>query len=375
MSKKSGIITIWGSENYGAILQAYALQTVLSDLGVENEIIRFNDSGYYRYIHRGMLFRQFLSMLRTSLRSWLVGTTRGERTACFRRDRMKLSEDFYGENGKSLQDTLSIYDNFIVGSDQVWRPGFLDFGSDYLLAFVDGTHKKIAYAPSFGVANIPEKYHPIYKKHLSLFDAVSVREKNAVSLVEQLCGFTPSHVLDPTLLLDRSQWDNVTVAPKIKTPYILCYFMPGNKANDQLMTKTANHISRLAKLPVVWLGAKEYLALLPWYRSVFDAGPQEFLGWMRNASYIVTNSFHGTCFSMNFQVPFLSIVTSHNKNMNLTSRISSLLEITGLEERGVGVETKLPALNELNMDFSNSTEKLKQQREKSMQYLKNALEN
>lgn len=383
---KIGIITILKVNNYGAELQAFALQKKLSNMGYNAEIIDylyykhknhkptkkskpFVSSNLQKRIKEIVLYRfvnPFMEMVIPIIN--INFRNRLNKFNTFHKKYTKLSKTFHSID--SLYSFNHNYDVFIVGSDQVWNPGTGTSIEPYFLTFAPAGKRKIAYASSFGVTTIAEQNKANYGEYLSNLDAISVREQSGIQLVKELSGRDAVHVLDPTLLLTQEEWlpfsDKKNIYPN---KYILIYLL----SESGYINDIAYKLSAALGLPILkickWgIGIKNYPNIL----NIVDAGPSEFLNLFQGASFVITNSFHGTAFSVNFRIPFYSIISKSKRN---NSRIESLLQKTQLTNRLL-IEGQNLEINQncLEIDFNDVGKILDAEREKSIQYLKNSIE-
>jgi len=367
-----GTITYHRTINYGAILQAYALQRTLAAIGYVAEIIDYWDPrteiaafSHYRRV-RHLIWHSLVKKM-------LVGTKRQRRTEEFRRGYLRLSERRYSDP-ETLRTDPPLYDAYITGSDQVWNPHIHNNDSSYFLTFAPPGKRRISYAASFGVSRIPDRFVSEYKKWLKQIHCLSVREVEGKQIIKQLTGRDAELVLDPTLLLDQEQWRRIAVPYESSKPYILCYYMPGDKKVNKSITELARQVSTLTDWKVIRIGQKEYMRLHPWRHGVFDAGPREFLGLFQNASFIVTNSFHGTAFAVNYRKPFLVPINQDlPPEKKLTSRITTLVKMLRLEHRLVRVGERLLGENVLDVDYQAVAAILEQERQKAIAFLRRSL--
>lgn len=378
MKGKIGIITILKVNNYGAELQAYATQKILQLMGYDAEIIdylfyknprhkRTKASAPTAKMSIGKHLKEFLFPIFSKWKSLKYNDARIIRESKF--------DSFHLENTKlsvcyeSLDKLMCAdleYDILMAGSDQIWNPGIYSSIDPYLLCFGREDVKRISYASSFGVSSIPDYIKPYYKKALQRFSAIGVREDAAVDLVRNLCGKDAQLVLDPTLLLNREQWMEVAKPIGIPSePYILIYEL----SNIPYIKNVALYISRLMGMPIVRVcknACREDAE--PEIINVIDAGPAEFVYLFANAGYVVTNSFHGTAFSLNFGIQFYTVIPEGKSN---NSRQKSILKLMDAEDRILMENTPLPDIKLL--DFSKIDKTLQCEREKSIIFLKHAI--
>lgn len=365
---KIALVTIHNANNYGAIFQAYATQCVLSGYG-DVEIINYNN----RHVSRSFdLIRLELSF------HGVLGTVKDVFRYLPRRRVIRKFEKFVSSNIKQTdvyercdlkQGSADLYDVYVAGSDQIWNPDCVSENKSiddiYFLEFVQSGAKKISYASSIGSYKYSSSEETLIKKYLGTFSGVSVREADSKVYIQELLGRNVRHVLDPTLLLDKTDWLRVAGIDQVVEPnekYILLYSIP----KSPLVNKMVEVVSKSLKIRVVAIdqglfsGAKVD-------KQVRDAGPEEFLKLFARAEFVITDSFHGVCFALNFERSF--VVTTVKKHAN---RIESLLSLVGLQERLCENEEDLKKL-EYQVDFSRSCQKLKIAREKSLEYLNREL--
>lgn len=388
MIKKVGIVSCYFKHNYGSMLQAYATQKILDNMGIENETINIDENidfsnGKKKYYMSQILNFGFIKskfgMVKLKLDK-KINKELGKNI----RIRDKKYEEFkkvfrltkayknYEELNKKAKNN---YSSVLVGSDQLWLP--VNIVADYYtLNWVPDEINKISYATSFGVSIIPEKYKEKYKKFLGRIDNLSTREETGIKLIKELVDKEATLVCDPTILLNKDEWMEIQAKePIIKGTYILCYFLGKNiehrKFAERLKEKTGYKIVSLNH-------ADEYVKYSDEFcdESPYNVGPAEWINLIRNAKYVCTDSFHGTVFSLINNVKFFTFERYSNKNSKVStnSRIYSLLDIMNLKERILkGTENVDDVLN-LNIDFGRVNKKLEEFREDSKQFLEKALE-
>lgn len=362
--KTVAIVSFVDSENYGANLQAFALQEKLKDLGYKPTYINLSRPSHLTG------FNKLKNRIWTPLRYLFGYADRLNKTRKFRNTYFSLSLNIKSED--ELKN-LPTFDFYIVGSDQVWNPRLLSttFGF-YFLSFAPKNSKKISYASSFGTNLIPHELDKKYYNYLSEFCRISVRENYGKDYLESI-GIKSSVVLDPTLLLNQNKWLKFfDLESKIEKPYILCYVMTGDNNGAKYIRKISRMISRIekSKYNIVVIGDKEYKKLMPNNQLITNAGVEDFLNYIYNASYVLTNSFHGTCFSLIFNKEFFSVLHKFNP---LNSRITNLLESTELSDRIIYSDTDVSTINLSKIDFEKINKILNNLREESIKFLREAL--
>lgn len=377
---KIGIVTILKVNNYGAELQAYATQAILKKLGWDAEIIDYlfyKNPDFKKTRRSKPLFPMGLTKKAKEFLYPILANIKSKKDSEASRLRKSRFDEFHRQNTslsrtyRTIDDLYSDstnYDVYMVGSDQVWNPGIYSSIEPYFLTFAPKGKKRISYASSFGVSEIPLAAQPFYKNCLNQMDAVSVRENNAVAMIDRLCGKKAHWVLDPTLLLTADDWKQVTsMRYEGKKDFVLIYEL----TPCPYIVALAKHIAHKLGLTMVRIcknaAVEDKEALV---ENVTDAGPAEFLELFEKAAYVVTNSFHGTAFSVNFGKPFYTVAPKRKDN---NSRQQSLLGMLALEDRLVLEDSPFPAL-EKGIDYEKVNALLNEQRDKSVDFLRKAID-
>lgn len=349
---KVGIITIIDNNNYGNRLQNYALQEYIKKLGLESITLK------------NKVF------LNDKIR-WCLGRVKHigyqdnyskneKRKQNFLRFNEKIN--FSNKNVNPWKDITNC-DYYIVGSDQVWNPWLGRLRDVELLRFTKQNDKKIAYAASFGVDNLEEKHIRSIKSDLMRFNKISVRENTGKEIVERITGRKDIEVvLDPTLLLEAAEWNNIVESPPYDLPqkYVLCYFL-GKKTNN--VREAIEKFGRNKNC--------EIIDVLDAKTIYYTTGPAEFLYLIREAELVCTDSFHAAVFSLIFDKSFVVFERDQEGVVNMNSRIKTLLNnfrLIGREYNGNSITDK-----NLYHDFSEAYKILEKERKKSKMFLKKAI--
>ena len=380
--KKIGIITILKTNNYGAELQAYATQAMLNKLGYNAEIIDYlfyknpghkktkasKPSFNYGFIKKVKetlypIFEKFKA--RSNQKNNIRRTERFER---FHTENTKMSPTY--RTMDELYAAKNDYDVYMVGSDQVWNPDIYSSILPYMLAFAPEGKKRVSYASSFGVSSIPDECKWLYKKYLPKFSSIGVREKNAVDMVRELSNKEATWVLDPTLLLDKEDWSKVaSSAYRELNNYILLYELTPCpyilELAKHMREKNGMEIVRICKNASV--EDKDTSV-----RNIIDAGPAEFIRLFANAGMVITNSFHGTAFSINFGKEFYTVTPARKHN---NSRQRSILELFKLQDRLTAENTPIENISIGSIDYAAVSTILENERKKSIDFITNAIDN
>ncbi|WP_282117775.1 polysaccharide pyruvyl transferase family protein [Maribacter aquivivus] len=385
MSNKIGIITISRTSNYGAELQAYALQRKLNELGYDAELIDYlyfkhsshktsKDSRPDIIFSKKQTFKNFftyrvISPLVDSLGAFFHSPIKS-RLKKFKKFHEEAKTK-YSKQYKSypeLKNAKLKYDIFIVGSDQVWNPGTATSLAPYFLEFAPEDKLKMSYASSFGVSEIPKEYYKLYEKYFQNLDHIAVRENQGVNLIKKISGKNATQVLDPTLLLSKKDWSSVcsenSNLPENK--YILIYKLHESetliKYALQLKNQFGYNVYNICKRAFSNISQEGVINLL-------DAGPAEFIKLFRNAEFVLTTSFHGTAFSVNFRIPFYAVLKPNKAN---NSRITDFLKNLGLSDRIIWENGEEKIINN-NIDFKPVHEKLNKKKMLSLEYLEKTI--
>lgn len=322
--KKIATLTINSSLNYGAVLQSYALNCYLNLQGYEAKVINYT---CFRGHDNRNSWQKFRSIIwRNWIRPFMQDTQRIKKTELFK-NKIIFTQPF--PSFQSLAEIAKDYDVYIVGSDQVWNPRMAGEDTNWFLHFT--SQKKIAYAASFGLSVLPSQYMDKYASYIKHLYAISVREESAATLIENMGLTRPQVVMDPIFLLKREQWEQIAIFPK-QQKYILCYYMQGFPAVEKKMRALAKKYAREYNCRILNIGKREYSQFFFWENNLRGIGPAEFVGLIANAEMVITNSFHGTAFSVLFDKKFISVVNTSLGRKDLSSRIVDLL--TRLEHTG-----------------------------------------
>ena len=368
--KKIGIITFHNAHNYGAMLQAYALQQKLLENN-EVEIIDFRNSYIdknYKLFRRSRNPVNMIKFFINDLKKYKKNKKRYDKFEDFIRNNYILTKEHYN-NEKKLKNKAPDFDIYITGSDQVWNCNIAGRLLDaYTLNFGKQEVKRISYAPSIGNSKIEEKYKQEYINKLRIINKISVREENARENLKKIIDKNIDVVLDPTLLLTREEWDERISEKiddtKINQKYILAYVVK----QDENYNKIVNYISKKTELNVVHF-QDENKELKNVYASAYTEGPFEFVNLIKNAEYVICTSFHATVFSIIYNKKFW--VIPHKET---GSRVTNLLEKLGILDRVINNLEEFEKLNyDKEIDYEKVNKKLEEERKKSIDWLNNAI--
>ncbi len=360
------VITRHTPSNYGSLLQSLATQEVIASLGHDVEIIdyRRDDERGYGAVKTSLRSKpQFMAnpLKRLAYVSLMYPETK---IAEMKFDKMRRQYLRLTDRCSSPEDLSKLSaDVFLTGSDQVWGPMMNGEPDEaYFLNFVR-QGKKGAYAASFGRTNFTPDTISRYSGLLRSYDAVAVREDSAVNLLESMGVGCAGQVLDPTLLLTSGKWSSY-IRKNIEGRYVLVYQLH----NNPVLSSYAVRLARYMGLPLLRI-SPSFHQLRRGGKFVFLPDMGEFLSYIKNCTFFVTDSFHGTAFALNFHRPFAEILPNNSTG----SRNQSILKLTGLTDRIVTDYDDFSIVGrEINYDTVEDI--LDREREASLNILKNIIE-
>lgn len=357
---KIGILTIPRADNYGSVLQAYAMQAFVDTIEKDNEIID--------YVSPFLVGRYPLWNIKKSKNPYIIAKSLFQNimTLTARKKKKSKFENFrnlirFSEKTIYQSNEIDIYDYYISGSDQIWNTRITQFDKTFFLDFVALKKKKIAFAVSMGYEDRKANELDFYKQELKEFNAIGIREKNDLKFIEELADSDTkcNYIIDPTLLIDEEKWKELIGKRKIAEKYILIYTF----GRDERVVKAAKNISVEKKIPVYIVSDEWRNVNSDGFRNIKGVGPIEFINLIAFSEAVVTNSFHGTAFSIIFRKPFVSVPYESTGN-----RMISLLKLLNLES-ALYDENNL----EYNVDYKNVDKILKEERSKARNFLLKAI--
>lgn len=368
---KIALLSFHNAANYGAALQAYALQKALEQMGHDCEYINYlNDERRNRY---SLSFLFWAALKKRDIKGaakYLLGApfllTRKKRFNKFYNAFLHVTKREYS-NSQEAVSLNPCYDRFIVGSDQVWNPDNNGDDAAFLLDFVKDDKKKISYSSSFGIASINEEHREMFKKNLVKFKSLAVRESIGREIIKDLTGRDAKVVLDPVMLLSKEQWLSIVPKNNTKENYIFSYTNRDSQIDDFFKTgfelKGRKHyvLSRYTK-------PRDFLSST--VRVKYWMSPQEFVSVIANADLVVTASFHCVAMSIILNRPFVAILTG---DRGKDERPLNILRALNLENRILS-----PALTvtdiDAPIDWASVNKLIKELKDSSADYLTKAIE-
>lgn len=377
MMKKIALIAPYKEYNYGTVLQAYALQKKIIELGFDAEYLNFSP----------LIPQPFLRRVLGRVKRAVLGGWRAIKQGELDDDSFSSSPEFvdfskgfdsfvgsYIIESKIKYNPITLpmcteYDAYMVGSDQTWSEARTRTSKEsiYFLDCINTTFPKLSYAPSLGTTHISEEYQHILKDKLIEFNSLSCREKTNCKLLSKLLDRKVSYVLDPTLLLNTIEWDIISQSIERygvkKKQYILCYIL-GEKKN---ISDFAEQLGKKKGLKVYYIVTRPLYLQKP--NRIF-ATPETFLSLIREADTVITDSFHGSIFSINFGTQFYSFTKRESKEDVDNDRILEVLSTFNLEDR---FRTDGDMSFNPDVDYSEIHLLLNRYRQQSMDYLTRTL--
>jgi len=336
---KAAVVTFVRAYNYGAVLQCYALCKTLKKLGIDTETIDYYPE-YFKNLYNLNYIGEPRYFPYRPIKSWLKFTPMWMKLNRRNRGFEKFITKYIPITSKQYTSFESLnaenfnYDVYISGSDQVWSDKCANFDPTFFLQFSAALHsKRTSYAASFGFASIPDSSKEEYIKRLNGWNSYSVREESGQKILKDLLNINSTVCCDPTLLLTHAEWNATRAKKKIKKPYILVYSVNASKE----LYKYAKQLSNEKGMKVIYVPCvlhhnhimgtfvNEY-----GFRTLSHVSPDEWLDLFANASYVLTDSFHGTVFSIIFRRQFMTVI-NHAGGKN--HRASELLKSLCIPER------------------------------------------
>lgn len=356
---KVGTITFHNAINYGALLQTYALQKSIINMGYEAEVIDYSNSNIDKQ-RKKPCWKEYRNPLNyhNDRLIYKVESVKEKKLHDFLNTRIIRTEKATREN---ITDITSKLDVVFTGSDQVWNDSITNFDDTYYLDFIPA-EKRCSYAASIGKEIIPTENILRMQRLLSNYHAISVREETAKEALKTQLGISAIRVLDPTLLIAKKEYEEIA-KKYTKRGYVLLYML----LYSESLVQSAKKMAKEKGVPVLCINSsgKRIKGVV----DCSDAGIEEWLGLFLNAEFIFTNSFHGTAFAINFNKQFN--VELPPARIQASSRVKDILKMFDLEKQVI--EKGEIKSNIIKYELVN--EKLNSEREKSREFLLKAIEN
>lgn len=358
--KKVGIFTLPNNENYGNVLQNYAVQATLQKLGCKTETVNiFLDSNRHDTLAFSIFCR--LKLLKNK------NDIAYKRILSFNKFYKCINNTSFSITGAELSQKQkellkNRYDYFVCGSDQVWNPYFCKNFEFFFLPFIE-KDKKLSFSASIGLNELPAEFSDSYKKWLSDFKYISVREETGAKIVKELTGNAPTVLLDPTFMLTKKEWNNIAYPASVKPskPYMVVYALGELDSEYQSFITDCAKANNLEIVSLVDLNSPKY----------YSINPAEFIDLIKDSSMVITDSFHCTVFSIIYSKQFV-VLKRQGYGFSMLSRIDALLNKFHLENRYMDKVTNDTLFN---CTFADTDKIILQEQNKIKVFLQDALNN
>lgn len=362
---KISIITLHAVRNYGSALQTYATQHIFESLGLKTEIIDYRRTALKMDSIKDILKNKQYD-IKMKIKLCLILPSTKKMNAVFEpflQKYINLTDKVYSTDDDFLEFPVDS-DIYCTGSDQVWNSGWHDgIPYPFFLSFVPDSKLLISFSASFGKATLEQWERAPIKHLLERYDYISVRENSAVSIISDLGIDNAICTLDPTLTVDPQEWKELADAKSLNSKYILVYQLNNNKMFDEYAKKLAK--KKNLKLVRV---CTRYDQLRKTGKGIVIPKIETFLSLLRDAEYIITDSFHATAFSLIFHKKFLCIYPKL-----YSTRLESILDMVELKSRHLLDYNDFDMIDE-NIDYTKIDEILSENRKKTIEYLKKAVQ-
>ena len=384
MSKKIGLILAYRGVNYGMLLQAFATQQFIEKQGYDTEILEYTRTGY-----KHIRMTPWLAVYAVDELIRRAKKKKKQQTEVLDEihqrniaERKKVSNRFVEDkltNRKvirgidELEAAGKTYDGVLIGSDQIWPPDAA-FGNFTTLRFVPDDINKISYATSVGVSSYPYYCRSSAAQFWKPMNHLSVREEQGKQIIQDICDVPVEVVVDPTYLFTGEQWKELIPEKRVVDgEYILCYFLGATREHKQLAAKFAEKQGiRLVSI----LSTESVSDMDVSYADeiITGRGPDEFINLIRNAKYVLTDSFHGIAFSVINNKQFYAFYrTKVGSKNSRNSRIDNILNMWGLQDRLILNDASVDDFAETDIRYDEVNARVAEKRTHSIYYLKKAL--
>lgn len=383
-----GILTLFhNNDNYGAVLQAYALNRVLRYQGHEVKTITYDAHHYgfiskvkfaFRFHNKIEIFRHVIKLMkkfffRASLRQ-NMNSKKADAFAIFKEKYIPHTKEVYDDS--NLTTINAIFDAFVCGSDMVWHLGCADISTAYWLKFAASSKKRVSYAASMSQKTIDSIQQKQIQETLPTFDAVSVRESSSVDLLNR-CLEKPMNidwVLDPVFLLTAEDWQNTFLLKGFSCDYICVYLLsPSSKTVREINEYSRVIGKRVRLIPTDGLNSANCPAE---WDCMMDEAPVHFINTLMGASVVITDSYHGFVFSLIFNREVFSVLRFSSSSEHDNSRIESLMKMLPVQSCVLSNNfSHKELLIAKPLDYKKINSVLALWRKNSLQFLRESLEN
>lgn len=373
MQKNIFLVTWYDSINYGTVIQCYALAEFLRK-NKYNVFIPNTNKYYYGITHPAEttynIFCKFITKLKNiKSKNYEFDELYNKRKKKNHEFAIHKTKIYIVKTKKDYKNIINKCNYFLAGSDQIWNPNYIK--PTMLLSMAPKNKIKIAYGSSIGVSNIPNKMKSFYKKYINRFDYIGIREKSSLKIINEISDINAKVVVDPSFLLTKKDWEKIAKKPhliKEKKEFIFCYFIGNAKKHEEEINKFGQN----NKLPI-YCAMSENKIKYSFENLIIDIGVEEFIWCILNAKYIITDSFHATALSINFNKNFYTYKRFNDNDFNSqNSRIYDLINYFKLNNN---LELPENSLNNIRykINYEKINRVLEKVRKESINFLLNAL--
>lgn len=373
LKNKVLLTTVFSGYNYGSSLQALAGKIILQELGFDCQLVAQKSLVNGRDIRLGKLLTilmrslllrgkrgsKLLSTYQNSYNKIMIGDSVGRFTE-FTEEYLQPNFLSWNEMKVAAKEAVACF----AGSDQIWNSSTMYVDPMYYLRFAP-KEKRVAFAPSFGRDFVADYNKEKMSKWISEFAHISVREDCGVKLIKEMTGREAIQLVDPTLMVNCDRWKRTLSIEDKKKNYILAYFLdkPSDVARKSIIELKEVFNCKVVAIPYLFDDMNYCDELLP-------AGPIEFLDLINNAKYVLTDSFHGTAFSINLHTPFYVFARVYGNAHSQNSRVESILKKVNMEDRFEPNDV-IAQMNRIDFDYSENI--LVKERQLAKEYISNAI--
>ena len=364
MKRKIGIINHWMVNNYGALYLAYALERKIREMGYDVETISWLPDEVRRPWQLSMAKKTGLLHYLLRLGYFLVFIL--PRQWSFRKFRSMMHASKRKYTDASLPEIKNIYDKIVIGGDQLWNCKVNYYNENNFLPFVEEKEKKVVYAASLSQDFIREDFKSTFRELAEGFSYVTSREQRAKELIEETTTLKAPRVADPAFLLSAEEWGALAKDPPEKgEDYVFVYQVQ----SDVLVSRFAEELARKYQCKIIYcpfpLKKQIHCRRHPYL------SPEQWLGYVKHARFVVTDAFHGTVFSIIFNRNFFSEISEYGKDTG--SRITNILEVFSLEKRLLTDANARNLIDAPFIEYAPINEKILKERSEAEQHIRNML--
>lgn len=331
--KKIGLMTLHHDKSsYGACLQGFALWHYLSQNNdcemVNMPVTKNKEHEETLIIHIKVFVAKCLIFLKNFLNPKYLKALRDSKARIQNFETfnslIKMSKKCWTK--EEIYQNPPSYDVWVSGSDQLWNPRIYFDIEPYLLGFTREEDKRISYASSLGVLEIEANYEQLFKYAIPRFHSIAMREASAIPVIQRFTNIKIENVLDPTFLLSKDEWRNFAKPIDVQKKYLICYFL---SYTSEVISFCKEQAESLGLIPFFISTKAEDTLQFPDSNFIQNAGPSEFIYLLDNSDFVLTDSFHGTVFSIIFEKQFITYI---GKNIKASSRITNMLTSLGIPD-------------------------------------------